>query len=118
MTFPTGVVEKTDEMMKAMLAESREASKHSRKLGRVMKIVADHRLQQLKHFQAREQLATWRRAHGYDQIAADDSQWASRPPPLTPEQFTQSLWSELNALRDAISMPEGDGLSQRARSLT
>ena len=48
MTFPTGVVEKTDEEMKAMLAESREAFRHSRKLGRVMEIVADHHLQQLK----------------------------------------------------------------------
>ena len=73
MTFPTGVVEMrkySDKELKAMLEESKKASKHSRKLGRVMKIVADHRLQQLKHFQAREKLATWRRAHGYDH---DDS---------------------------------------------
>ena len=50
MTFPTGVVEIrncSDEELKKML-EAREASKHSRKLGRVMGIVADHRLQQLK----------------------------------------------------------------------
>ena len=58
MTFPIDVVGKTDEEMKAMLAKSREASKHSRKLGRVMETVLDHRLQQLKHFQARKQLAT------------------------------------------------------------
>ena len=56
--------------LKEMLEESRETSKHSRKLGKVIEIVADHRLQQLKHFQAREQLATWRRTHGYDR---DDS---------------------------------------------
>ena len=43
--------------------------------------------------------------NGFDRIAADDNQWASRPLPLTPEQFTQSLWSEVNALKDAISMP-------------
>ena len=74
MTFPTGMVEKrkySDEEMKAMLVESREASKHSSKLDRVMEIVADHRLQQLKHFQAREQVATWRRTHGYDR----DNSW-------------------------------------------
>ena len=119
MTFPTGGVENmkySDEELKAMLAKSREASKHPRKLGRVMEIVADHRLQQLKHFPAREQLATWRRAHGYDRITGDDKQWASRPLPLTPEQVTQSLWSELKALRDAISMPKGDGFSQRTKS--
>ena len=69
MTFPTGVVEMrkySDEQLKAMLEESREASKHSQKLGRVMEVGAYHRLQQLKHFQAREQMPTWRRAHGYD----------------------------------------------------
>ena len=61
MTFPTGVVEMrkySDEELKTMVEESRKASKHLRKLGRVMGIVADHRLQQLKHFQVREQLAT------------------------------------------------------------
>ena len=73
MTFPTGVVEirkYSDEELKTTVEESRETSKHLRKLGRVMGIVADHRLQQLKHFQAREQLATWRRTHGYNR---DDS---------------------------------------------
>ena len=53
MTFPTGMVEMrkySDDELKAMLEESREASQHSRKLGRVMGIVADHRLLQLKHF--------------------------------------------------------------------
>ena len=48
-------------------------------------------------------LATWKRINGFDRIAADDNQWASRPLPLTPEQFTQSLWSEVNALKDAIA---------------
>ena len=108
MTFPIGLVEKRnylDDEMKAMLAESRETSKRSRKLGRVMEIiVADHRLQQLKHFQAREQLATWMRTHGYDRIADDDDSWALRPHPLSPEEFTASLWSDLQALKDAISM--------------
>ena len=108
MTFPTDVVEIrkcSDEELKAMLGEAREASKHSRKLGRVMEIVADHRLQQMKDLQTLKQLATWRRMNGFDRIAADDNQWVSCPLPLTPEQFTQSLWSEMNAVRDAISMP-------------
>ena len=104
MTFQTGVVEMrkySDEELKAMLEESREASKHSRKLRSVMEIVADHCLQQLKHFQAREQLATWRRAHGYD---CDDS-WMHGTRPLSPEELTANLWSEVNALKDAILMP-------------
>ena len=48
MTFPPGVVESrkySDEELKAKLEESREASKHSRRLGRVIEIVAGHRLQ-------------------------------------------------------------------------
>ena len=48
MTFPTGVIEIrkcSDEELKTMLDEDREAFKHSRKLGRVMGIVAAHRLQ-------------------------------------------------------------------------
>ena len=40
--------EYSDEEISAVLVESRLARKHSRKLGRVMDIVADHRLQQLK----------------------------------------------------------------------
>ena len=98
----------SDDKLKAMLEESREASKHSRKLNRVMEIVADHRLQQLKHFQRREQLAAWRRTHGYDR---DDS-WMHGTRHLSPEEFTQSLWSEVNVLKDAISMPR-----QKVRNL-
>ena len=83
-----------------MLKESREASKHSRKLGRVMEIVADHRLQQLQYFQAMEQLATWRKTHGYD---CNDS-WMHGILPLSPQEFTASLWSDFQELKDAISM--------------
>ena len=73
MTFSTGMGEMriySDDELKEMLEESKEASKHLRKLGRVMGIVADHRLQQLQHSRAMDQLATWRRTHDYDR---DDS---------------------------------------------
>ena len=55
MTFPTGVVEIrkcSDEELKTMLDEAREASKYSRKLGKAMGIVAAHRLQQTKDLNA------------------------------------------------------------------
>ena len=71
MTFPTGVVEITkrlDEELKTMLDEAREASKHSRKLGRVVRIVAAHRLQQMKDFLTFEKLATWERINGFDRV--------------------------------------------------
>ena len=47
-----------------------------------------------------EQLATWRRTHGYDR---DDS-WMNGTRPLSPQEFTASLWSDLKELKDAISM--------------
>ena len=89
-----------DDELKEMLEESRETSKHLRKLGRVMGIVADHCLKKLQYFQAREQLATWRRTHGYD---SDDS-WMHGTLPLSPQEFTASLWSNLQELKYAISM--------------
>ena len=51
MTFPTGVIEIkkcSDEVLKTMLDEAREASKHLCKLGRVMGIVAAHRLKKMR----------------------------------------------------------------------
>ena len=71
MTFPTGVVEitkRSDEELKTMLDEAREASKHSRKLGRVVGIVAAHRLQQMKDFLTFEKLATWKIINGFDRV--------------------------------------------------
>ena len=109
-------MEYSEEEISAVLGESEQARKHRQKLANVTESVAAHRLREMKNLQAVEALATWRRAYGYDRIAADDSQWAGRPLPLTPEQFNQSLWSELNALRDTISMPEGDRFSPRAKS--
>ena len=49
MTFPTSVeIRKySDEELTTMLDEAREASKHSRKLGRIMGIVAAHRLKHM-----------------------------------------------------------------------
>ena len=118
MTFPndgTCVVEKqySDEEISAVLAESRQVRKHLQKLGRVVKTVADHRLNELKHLQAAEKIASWRRTRGSDRTAHDDDQWAHRPLPLTPEQFTASLWADL---KEAISMPERDESRQRKNS--
>ena len=49
---------------------------------------------------------------GFDRVAADDNLWASRQLPLTPEQFTQNLWSEANALKAAISMLAEDTMTR------
>ena len=78
-----------DEIL-AMLAESREAREHLRKLGRVMKTVAAHRPKKLTHLQEVEKLATCWRTYGFDRFA-DGDDWVYDPLPPTPEQMTASL---------------------------
>ena len=61
MTLPTGVIDIrkcSDEELKTMLDEAGEASKHSHKLGRVIGIVAVHRLKNVRELLAYQELAT------------------------------------------------------------
>ena len=109
MTFPTGVdIRKySDEELTTMLAEAGEASKHARKLGRVIGVVAAHRIKDVKEFLAYQQLAIWRRENGFDRVMEGEESYfpghLSLPP--TPQEYYASLWCEVNALRDAISIP-------------
>ena len=105
MTFPndgTGVVkmEYSEDEISAVLGASEQKRKRLQKQGKVLETVAAYRLKELEHFQAREQLATWRKTHGYDR---DDS-WMHGARSLSPQEFTASLWSDLKDLRIAISM--------------
>ena len=86
MTFPTGVVkmEYSEEEISVALGASEKERKRLQKQGKVMETVAAYRLKELQYFQAREQLATWRRTHGYDR---DDS-WMHGTLPLSPQEFT------------------------------
>ena len=100
MTFLTGVIEIkrcSDEELKTMLDEAREASKHSRKLGRVMGIVAAHRLIKMREFLAYQELATWRRMDGFDRVLQGEGNWlhGHRSLPPTPEQYAASLRLDL-----------------------
>ena len=94
----------SDEELKTMLDEAREASKHSRKLGRVMGIVAAHRIQKMRDLLAFEKLATWSKMKGFDRVVDGEDNWFYRLPP-TPEEYAADLRAELNTLKDAISMP-------------
>ena len=118
MTFPndgTGVVkmEYSEEEISAVLAELEQARKHRQKLAKVTETVAAYRLKKLQHFQAMEQLATWRRTHGYDR---DDS-WMHGTRPLSPQEFTASLWSDLQELKVAISISGRASPWQKAKEL-
>ena len=115
MTFPTCVDFRkySDEELTTMLAEAGEASKHARKRGRVMGVVAAHRIKDAKEFLAYQQLATWRRENGFDRVEAVEKKWFGdhRSLPPTPEQYHAGLWVEVNALKAAISMPIRGGPS-------
>ena len=110
MTLPTGVIDIrkcSDKELKIMLDEAREASKHSRKLDRVMGIVAAHRLKKMKEFLAYQELATWRRMNGFDRVADGEESCfhGHRSLPPTPQEYHASLRHELQKLKNAISMP-------------
>ena len=110
MTFPIVGLDfrkYSDEELTAMLVEAREASKHARKRGRVMGIVAAHRLKQMRTLLMYEELATWRRENGFDrEMEGEESCFTGhRSLPPTPQEYYASLWCEVNALKDAISMP-------------
>ena len=108
MTFPTGVdcIKYSDEELTTMLAEAGEASKHARKRGRVMGIVAAHRLKQMRELLMYEELATWRRENGFDRVMEGEESCfpGHRSLPPTPQEYYASLWCEVNALRDALSI--------------
>ena len=70
-------------------------------------IVCDHHLKQVKELLLYNELAIRRRENGFDRVEAVEKNWFGdhRSLPPTPEQYYAGLWLEVNALRDAISMP-------------
>ena len=90
-----------------VLHESGRDRKRRQVLAKVNETVAAHRLQQMKDFQALEKVATWRRKNGFDRVVDGEDNWfhGLRLLPPTPEKFAARLWSEVNALKDAFSMP-------------
>ena len=117
MTFPNRVIEIgkcSDEELKTMVDEAREASKHSRKLGRVMGIVAAHRLKHMREFLAYQKLAIWRRENGFDRVVESEEScfYGHRSLPPTPQEHYAGLRHKLNALKEAISMPAEDTVTR------
>ena len=66
-----------------------------------------HRLKQMREFLVYEELAIRRRENGFDRVAEGEEScfYVHRLLPPTAEQYHASLWSEVDALKDAISMP-------------
>ena len=66
-----------------------------------------HRIQKMRDLLAFEELATWRRMNGFDRVKDGEDNWLHGPRslPPTPQILSASLWSDLQELKNAISMP-------------
>ena len=75
-------------------------------LAMVTKIVDAHRLQKRRELLTFEKLATFRRMNGFDRVVDGENNWfhGHRPLPPTPQELCASLKSELQKLKNAISM--------------
>ena len=109
MTFLTDTMKKgyTDEEIFAVLFESEKNKKRRQILAIVTKTVDAHRLQKMRDLLTFEKLATWRRINGFDRVVDGEDNWfhGHRSLPPTPQQYTASLRSELQELKNIISMP-------------
>ena len=112
MTFLTDMMEKecTQEEVFAVLFESEEKKKRRQMLTIVTKTVDDHRLQKMTDLLTFEKSATFRRMNGLDRVVDGEDDWRSLPP--TPQEFCASLRSDLQKLRDAISMSAENTLTR------
>ena len=115
-TFLTDMVNKgyTKKEVLDVLFESEEKKESGRISAIVTKAVNAIRLKNGREFLAYQQLATWRGMNGFDRVADDEKNWfgGHRSLPPTPEQYTASLWSEVNTLKEAISMPAEDTMTR------
>ena len=82
-------------------------SERERNRRRLQAIVCDHHLKQVKDFLLYNELAIWRRENGFDRVEAVEKNRLGdhRSLPPNPEQYYASLWAEVDALKEAISMP-------------
>ena len=106
--FLTDMMEKgyPKENIFAVLFESERDKKRRLMLAIVTKTVDAHRLQKMRDLLTFEKLATWRRINGFDRVMDGEDNWfhAHLLPP-TPQEFSASLRSDLQELKNAILMP-------------
>ena len=93
-----------EEEILAVLLESEKDRKRRRILTIVTETVDAHRLQKMRDLLAFEKLAAWRRMNGFDRVANGEDNLSHGLPP-TPEEFTASLRSDLQELKNVILMP-------------
>ena len=108
-TFLTDTIKKgyTQGEVFGVLFESEKEKKRRRMQEIVTETVDTHRLRKMRDLLAFEKLVTWRRMNGFDRVVEGEENWfhGHHSLPLTPEQYTASLKSKLQKLKNAISMP-------------
>ena len=96
----------TQEEIFAILIESEQDRKRRRMQAIVKETVDAHRLQKMKDLLAFEKLAIWRRMNTFDRVVDGEDNWFhARSLPPTPQEFSASPRSDLQELKNAISMP-------------
>ena len=96
----------TQEKIFATLFESEQDRKRRRMQTVVTETVDTRRLRKMRDLLAFEKLATWRRMNGFDRVVDGEDNWIhARSLPSTPQEFSVSLRSEWQKLKDVISMP-------------
>ena len=115
-TFLTDTINKgyTKKEVLDVLFESEQEKERRRILAIVTKTVDALRLKNMREFLAYLQLATWRRMNGFDRgVEGEESCFnGHRSLPPTRQEYYAGLGFELNALKDAISMPAEDTVTR------
>ena len=115
-TFLTDMINKghTEKEVLDVFFESKQEKERRRILAIVSKTVDALRLKNIREFLAYQQLATWRRMNGFDRgVEGEKSCFNGRRSlPPTPQEYYAGLWSEVNALKEAISMPAEDTVNR------
>ena len=114
-TFLTDMINKgyTKKEVLDVLFESEQEKERRRILAIVTKTVDALRLKNMREFLAYQQLATWRRMNGFDRVEGEESCFHGHSPLApTPKEYYAGLWSEVNSLKEAISMPAEDTVTR------
>ena len=108
MIFLTDMMENEyiQEEIFAIFFESEQDRKRRRMQAIVTETVDAHCLRKMRDLLAFKKLATWRRMNGFERVVDGEDNWFhARSLPPTPQEFSASLRSKLQKLKDAISMP-------------
>ena len=108
-TFLADMVKKgySEDEVFGVLFESQRDRRRRRLQAIVIEEVAADNLKKMNELLTNHKLVIWRRENGFNRVAEGEKSCfhGHRSLPPTPQEYYASLWSEANALKDAISMP-------------